>query len=174
MSLQPAQLPTFPIFSGLNSDDLKSVVDTIEVMTFGPDESILEEGVSVQALWILLSGECIVSRSCGPDNERILAALKPGDVFGEMSFVRSAPHSATIRSTSKVQVCRYDKAHFEQLAQESPTTALQIVANIAHVLAERLRRMDNWVCDFIERPEESDHRDEWEVFRSAVYTNWSF
>ena len=174
MSILPVQLPSFPVFDGLKSDELQHVIESMETLTFCANESIIHEGVSVQALWILLSGECVVTRSCGPDNDRVLAVLNSGDIFGEMSFVRSAPHSATIRTKSKVQVCRYDKSAFEKLTQQHPGTAMQIVSNIAAVLAERLRRMDNWVCDFIERPEESEHRDEWEVFRSAVYTNWSF
>ena len=51
---------------------------------------------------------------------------------------------------------------------------MQISFNIAAVLAERLRRMDSWVCELMNRPEEAERRDEWQDFRSAVYTNWQF
>ena len=61
-----------------------------------------------------------------------------------------------------------------QLAKDHPSAAYQITLNIAAVLSERLRRMDAWVCDMVESPNGHDYRDEWQSFRSAVYTNWAF
>jgi CRP-like cAMP-binding protein len=174
MILQTDRLSSFPIFDGLGKDDTEIVVQSLKPLTFAADQTILNEGDSIQALWIILSGKCVVSRTCSEDNIKTLAVLKPGDVFGEMSFVRSAPHSATIRTEEEVEVCRYDKSDFQVLTKNRPDLAMKIVANIANVLAERLRRMDTWVCDFVDRPEAEQHKDEWQVFRSAVYTNWSF
>ena len=174
MILQADELSSFPIFEGLGPEDTAAVIESLHSMTFAEDETILNEGDSIQALWIILSGECVVMRTCGEDDIRVLAALQSGDVFGEMSFVRSAPHSATIRAHSDVTVCRYDKSEFQKLADLRPELAIQVIGNIANVLAERLRRMDTWVCDFVDRPDAKQHRDEWQVFRSAVYTNWSF
>ena len=174
MNMKAQDLTSLQIFRGLDSEAAASICRSLERMEFDQEQSIWKEGDDTQALWIILSGECIVSRSCSENDERILAVLTAGDVFGEMSFVRTAPHSASILSATPVSVCRYRREDFLELADERPDAAYRITSNIAAVLAERLRRMDTWMCDLVDGPRGQDYRDEWQNFRSAVYTNWNF
>lgn len=168
------QLTSLQIFSGLSDDDAALICSCLQMSEFKTGDSILKEGESVQVLWIIIQGNCVVSRSCDAMDERILALLSDGDVFGEMSFVRTAPHSASIKAVSDVKACCYRRDDFQTLLEKRPEAACRITANIAAVLAERLRRMDTWVCDLVDSPHGNDHRNEWESFRSAVYTNWTF
>ena len=174
MHLLPTQLIALQTFNGISEADAALICESLGTRHFASGDAILDEGKSVQALWMILEGECQVSRVTEAGTSQVLADLKAGDVFGEMSFVRDAPHSASIVATSDVIVCMYDREDFLELARVRPEAALQIQSNIAAVLAERLRRMDAWVCEIMDRPEESEHRDEWQDFRAAVYTNWDF
>ena len=167
-------LAKLQIFEGLPEAAAQAVCDALIVKDYSANETILNEGDQVQALWIILEGQCVVSRCCRPGDERILAELETGDVFGEMSFVRTAPHSASIQTRSSVKVAAYQRSDFQKLFESNAEAACQIYGNIASVLAERLRRMDNWVCDLVDTPQGNDHKDEWQSFRSAVYTNWKF
>lgn len=167
-------LTSFQIFHGLSDDDADHVCQSLSTLQFSPGRIILNEGESVQALWIIVEGECLVSRSCDGSEDRTLAMLHDGDVFGEMSFVRDAPHSASIQAISDVTVCSYLRKDFLALLDTRPKAAWQVSSNIAAVLAERLRRMDTWVCDIMDRSGQQEDRSEWENFRSAVYTNWNF
>lgn len=174
MTAPSEQLSSLHIFGGLTKEEATSVWHSVVHRRFEAGTQILEEGAGVQALWIILEGECVVSRGCGNGEDQELARLKPGDVFGEMSFVRSAPHSANILAETDVVTCAWRREDFLILAEQSPHAAYQIAANIAAVLAERIRRMDNWICDLMTQPDTESHRNEWESFRSAVYTNWQF
>lgn len=174
MSMLTAELTSLQIFSGLEDQDAARICQKLQNSIYEQGQTILNEGDSVQVLWIILQGECVVTRSCGPNDEYILATLQAGDVFGEMSFVRTAPHSATIKARTDVTACCYRREDFLQLLQDRPHAACRVTSNIAAVLAERLRRMDTWVCDLVDGPKGSVHRDEWQSFRSAVYTNWNF
>ena len=176
MNTLPEKLASLHIFEGLEEEAASMICDSLKTNEFATGETILNEGEAVQALWIILDGECTVSRSCHATNEQILAMLTAGDVFGEMSFVRQAPHSASITALSDVTVCAFHRSDYLKLGASHPEAAWRIASNIAAVLAERLRRMDNWVCDAFARPEEESEarRDEWKSFRSAVYTNWDF
>lgn len=166
-------LTSLPTFDGLSAADAQRITRELTRMNFDADSIILHEGKSIQALWIILSGECSVLRTTPDGTQRRLADLKSGDVFGEMSFVRTAPHSATIRARTPVSVCTYTREDFLKLAETSPAAAFRICLNISAVLAERLRRMDTWICELVDRPEAALHRDEWQTFRSAVYSNWN-
>ncbi len=172
MNMLSHDLSTLQIFQGLDNEQSGMICQALETSHFEGGQTILNEGECIQALWIILRGECIVSRSCSPGDTRVLATLKPGDVFGEMSFVRTAPHSASIKAVGEVTVCSYRLEHFQELLGKEPRAAWRVTSNIAAVLAERLRRMDTWVCDLVDRPNAIEHRDEWQSFRSAVYTNW--
>lgn len=169
----PELLLSFRIFDGLGRADAERIAETLTRMKFDPDATILHEGKSIQALWIILEGECVVTRTASNGAPMTLAELQSGDVFGEMSFVRTAPHSASIQATTAVTVCTFTREDFLTLARERPAAAFRISANIASVLAERLRRMDTWICELVERPDGESHRDEWQKFRSAVYTSWA-
>ena len=183
MNMQTHDLTALPIFCELNEEAAASICKSLITLNFSPGQNILVEGKSIQALWIILEGHCEVSRSCHVNEKRTLARLEPGDVFGEMSFVRTAPHSASIKAVTDVTVCCYQRSDFLELLAAQPKAAWQVTSKIADILAERLRRMDTWVCDIMDRPadddgngsgENQDRRNEWESFRSAVYTNWNF
>jgi CRP-like cAMP-binding protein len=171
--LTPEMLTSYPTFEGLAATEAAGIVKELTKMSFEAGATILHEGKSIQALWIILAGECRVIRAAADGTEMTLAELKAGDVFGEMSFVRSAPHSATIRAVSPVTVCSFTRDDFLKMASAHPSAAFRVSLNIAAVLAERLRRMDTWIGELVERPEASEHRDEWQTFRSAVYSNWN-
>ena len=174
MNMLSQDLISLQIFNGLDDEDAARVCKALQASHFQAGETILHEGDTVQLLWIILRGECVVSCVSGVNEERSLADLKVGDVFGEMSFVRMAPHSASIRAVTDVTACCYRREDFLELLSGHPEAAWRVTSNIAAVLAERLRRMDTWVCALMEGPEGGEHRDEWQSFRSAVYTNWSF
>ena len=174
MNTPSEKLLSLQIFGGLTKEDATAVWHSVVLKRFTAGTQILEEGADVQALWIILEGECVVSRGCGNGGTRELARLQTGDVFGEMSFIRTAPHSANITASTDVVTCAWLRKDYLKLAEERPQAGFEIAANIAAVLAERIRRMDHWICDLMAEPETQLPRDEWENFRSAVYTNWQF
>lgn len=174
MNMLDRELRSLQLFHNLNNQDASHICSALQMSEFTANQAILNEGESIQALWIILSGECIVSRTSQSGPEHPLAILKEGDVFGEMSFVRTAPHSASIRALTDVTACCYRREDFLKLSEQHPNIALQVTSNIADVLAERLRRMDTWVCEIMAGPDGRQHRTEWESFRAAVYTNWNF
>ena len=171
-AMTPAALKKFRTFEGITESEAGVITVDLTTMKFDAGSTILHEGKSIQALWIILEGSCRVLRTASCGSEKVLAELKAGDVFGEMSFLRSAPHSASIRAISNVTVCTYTREDFLKMAESHPSAAFRICSNIAAVLAERLRRMDHWVCEFVDNHETESRQNEWQSFRSAVYSNW--
>ncbi|MCH2201594.1 MAG: cyclic nucleotide-binding domain-containing protein [Fuerstiella sp.] len=174
MNVPSEKLSSLHIFGGLTEEEVTTVWHSVVQKRFDAGTQILEEGAGVQALWLIIEGECVVSRSRGDGGDHELARLKPGDVFGEMSFIRTAPHSANIYAETDVVTCVWKREDYLKLAEQSPHAGFRITSNIAAVLAERIRRMDHWVCELMAQTDTQSHRDEWESFRSSVYTNWQF
>jgi len=176
MSLPNSRMPdTCSIFSNLSPEEMNQLLPLMEQKKYPEGEPILKEGLSFQVLSILLRGRCEVIKTCGGANEQQLAVLETGAVFGEMSFYQSAPHSASVRAMSEVEVLHLTRENYDQLLNHDPNIAFRIAESIAKILADRLRRMDEWTCGVIESPHISvSRKEEWNEFRSKLYTEWEF
>lgn len=172
--LTESDLAEFRIFEGMSVQDRIDLLERMELHKYSPNDRILREGLSIQILWVIVKGKCSVTKTIGEES-RNLAELGPGDIFGEMSFFRSAPHSASIMTNTDVEVLMLRRDKYDELETAGSTAAYRIATNTAAVLAERLRRMDDWIGDLVEKPDAAaDHREEWQQFRANVYTNWDF
>ncbi len=172
--LTESDLAEFRIFEGLDAADRTALLERMELHKYPPNDRILREGLSIQILWVIVKGHCAVTKTIDEDDQRNLAEIGPGDIFGEMSFFRSAPHSASIKTLTDVEVLMLRRDKYDELEATGSPAAYRIATNTAAVLAERLRRMDDWVGDLVEKPDAASHKEEWQQFRSNVYTNWDF
>jgi CRP/FNR family transcriptional regulator, cyclic AMP receptor protein len=163
-----------PIFESFTAEEYEGVLALLEQRSYAKGDVILHEGKSEQALWILVKGTCEVVKKNKSKTEHSLATLESGSAFGEMSFFQKAPHSATVRASTAVKVLRMTRENYEQLHTRNPTAAYKITQIVVSLMAQRLRRMDEWICDFVERPEGANHREEWHDFRAKLYSDWPF
>ncbi|HXY32781.1 MAG TPA: cyclic nucleotide-binding domain-containing protein [Planctomycetaceae bacterium] len=163
-----------PIFDGFTAEEYESTLALLEQRSYAKGDVILHEGKSEQALWILIKGTCEVVKKNKGTTLHTLATLESGSAFGEMSFFQKAPHSATVRASSAVKVLRMTRENYEQLHTRNPTAAYKITQIVVSLLAERLRRMDEWICDHVEQADGAPHREEWHDFRAKLYSGWPF
>lgn len=163
-----------PIFRDMTIDERQELLGLLVSQSFAKGKIILKEGDKNQSLWILVHGRCEVVKSAKKGDERQLAILEPGAVFGEMSFFESAPHSASIRALTEVEVLQLSREQYERLRQAQSATACKIASSVISVIAQRLRRMDEWTCGLLEHPNGADHREEWQEFRAKLYSGWQF
>lgn len=165
-----------PVFADMTPDEREQVMTLLERETYPAGKIILREGDSTQLLWIIVSGRCevFILRRDGTENR--LAILEPGAVFGEMSFFHPAPHSANVRALTEVEVMRLSREKFDRLHDFAPGASCKIAANTAGIIADRLRRMDEWVRELVENSGEKSPRvkEEWEEFRAKLYSDWQF
>ena len=174
MGLTEAEATRIALFQEMTPRERQDVLALLEREEYERGETILAEGKSIQILWIIVRGRCEVVKTMRKGAEQELATLDPGAVFGEMSFFNPAPHSASVRALTDVEVMRLSRERYDQLHREGSTAAYKIAVNTAKVLAERLRKMDEWICELVERPDGVKHREEWRDFRQKLYTDWQF
>src|SRR5579871_6678726 len=94
------------LFRGMSATERKELVELMDHESFAAGSTLIQEGRSTQMLWIILSGSCQVLKHTKNGGEQELAILEKCGVFGEMSFFNPAPHSASIRSITAVEVLR--------------------------------------------------------------------
>ena len=102
-------------------DDLRKLVRNSFVrldITFGTP--IVTEGSEADAFYVLAAGRARVVKRGDRDEEISLAALKPGDTFGEMALVAETARTATVRASSDVTVYKLDRSIFLALLRGHP------------------------------------------------------
>ena len=168
-----------PLFQKLNESEVHQIADVLRLRTFAPGEYVIRQGDQSRDLWIVLEGECEVVRRLKPneqDNHQeslTLARLVPLAHFGEMSFFHPAPHSADVRAVSPLQLLQITHADYADMIQEGINAAFKLAYNVVTQLAERLRRMDEWVAELANNPAAAANVPEWSRFRNKVFDGWS-
>ncbi len=174
MPASESDLARLALFQDMTADERQQVLELVSFSEHSAAETILEEGKSTQALWVLLRGRCHVLKHSQHGTEQELAVLEPGSVFGEMSFFHPAPHSATVKAVTAVEVMRLPRAKYEPLEVSGSRAAYKLVRNTLKVLSERLRKMDEWICREMDGDETGPRREEWHEFRKKLYSEWDF
>lgn len=163
-----------PLFHNMMTAGVHEILGLMETRTYKPGDLILQEGQSLQYLGVVLSGKCQVARKSTAGNELILAVLEKNAVFGEMSFFSPAPHSANVRAMTDVEVKLLARDKYDMLLRVGSVAAYKLGFNVVQVLASRLRRMDQWICELLEKTPAQGHHEEWHDFQSKLYSGWQF
>jgi len=106
----------------------KNSPDAVEVK---PGDVLFREGELGDVMFAIVEGEVELTRA-----KRVIDAIGPGGIVGEMALVDTEPRSATATVKTAGRIVRVDQRHFVFLVHEHPTFALQVMK----VMAARLRR----------------------------------
>jgi cAMP-dependent protein kinase regulator len=127
-------MATSPIFKPLDLEQRKSLIEQFKSREVPANEKILEEGQKGDGLYMLLAGKVEVSRKAD-GKKQVLAHLKEGDVFGEMSLLTNQPVSANIKTLRKSIVLKLPRKTFAEILSTHP----QLLAHISELSDERLK-----------------------------------
>src|SRR5262245_53625054 len=86
------------LFGQLNDDDVEWMLAAGAKRFVPAGITLIEQGVPVDAVFILLEGRLSVWLKGRQGPEREVARLNAGEIVGEMSFVDARPPSATVRA----------------------------------------------------------------------------
>lgn len=133
MELQQ-QLTSVPLLAGLDDRSRRRLAEIGKRRTYAADESIVKEGSTGTALYIVLSGTARVERG----GEK-LGELKAGDFFGELALIEEHPRSASVIATEPTDCLLFPAWEFTALLEEHPVIALPIM----RALIGRLHRREH-------------------------------
>jgi CRP-like cAMP-binding protein len=98
-------------------------------------EILIQEGRPVESVIFLLQGECAVTTQAAGQ----IARLGIGEVVGEMSFVDSAPPSATVTAVGDGLALFLDKRTLARKLEADVAFGCRFYRALAIFLADRLR-----------------------------------
>lgn len=136
-------LSEFPHFAGFSREDCRQLLQITTLRELEKAEILYQENtqdVDLQGLFIVESGLLNIYKGKQPRPERQLAAVSPGQIFGETTLILDQPHSVTIAAVTPSRLIQINKLGFQLMRSKNPPLALKIMDVVAKSLAIRLGR----------------------------------
>ena len=109
-----------------------------QIVFYQRSEKIIKAGTTEQRMYIILEGEVEISLSDG-NNWIVVAKLRKGDFFGEISLFNNTPRSADAIAAGDVKLAYIDSVEeLKAFLLKNPVFAAKMV----HILAQRLAKTD--------------------------------
>jgi len=117
-----------PLFKDFDPSQRKAIVEKFRMRQAAPQEKIIVEGRSSDGLYVVLHGIVEVSTQ-----QRQVAVLKEGEIFGEMSLLTREPAAATVSAQTNSILLRLPRDAFQELVVTHP----QILALVSELTEKR-------------------------------------
>ena len=131
-------LGSVSLFSSLDRRALSGLAQQASRRVYTAGESIVREGETGTALYVIVRGRARVERGSGPATAG-LGELGPGEFFGELALIEDHPRSATVVALEETECLLFVVWEFRALLKEHPQMALPIM----NALIARLHRAEH-------------------------------
>ncbi len=136
-----SELQKTRLFQDFSSREMDVVLRKTGMRTFSKGQRVFFEGDAGSALYIIVKGAVQIVRH---ESGKVvpLAALSQGMFFGELALVEALPRSASALVTEDAVFVYLFRHDLEKLVHEHPRVGAKLLWNVAQVLGQRLRAMN--------------------------------
>jgi ankyrin repeat protein len=128
------QIRRVPMFAECDDSFIDMTVHRLRRLEVASGAPAVTEGDTGREMFIVHGGTLDVL--AGKD-DKLLAALEPGDFFGEIALLKNTKRNATVRATAPVTLFRLDKADFDELLDAFPMYRELMLEAVAEKQARR-------------------------------------
>lgn len=137
------QVKSLALFRHFPEAKLEELARVLSVRTLAAGVMVFEEGSLGDALFLLADGRVRIEKRADAGGVAELALLSPGDVFGEMALIESAPRSARAVAHTDVALLVLGREDLDRWLGAEPQMAVGFFVELLRVLSHRLRRSSN-------------------------------
>jgi CRP-like cAMP-binding protein len=118
---------------------IKALGEKTKFLQCMPGQILIEQGKTNLSLWMLIRGSARVCEMDGKKKSEIYT-LKPGDIFGELTYADTLPASATVEAADECVVLRVKFQDLEEVLQKQPLIKSMMLRKMIKIISQRLRR----------------------------------
>jgi CRP-like cAMP-binding protein len=150
-----AFLVATPFFGGLSDASLDLLISMLVERRFDLGDSIVLEGEPGRSMYIVQSGELVVSKIGESGRVIRMSHLGPGDFFGEMTLIEPQNRSATVVAETPTVLYELTAQNLYAYYKADIHAYVIVMQNINRELCRRLRRADNRIAELADASRES-------------------
>ena len=136
-----------PFFGGLSDASLDLLVSMLAERRFEAGATVVAEGEPGRSMFIVHSGELVVSKRGALGGAIRISALGPGDFFGEMTLIEMQNRSASVAAESPTVLYELTARQLYTYYKTDIHAYVLVMQNINRELCRRLRRSDNRIAE---------------------------
>ena len=150
-----AFLVATPFFGGLLDASLDLLISMLVERRFDVGATVVAEGEPGRSMYIVHSGELVVSKLGESGCAIRMTRLGPGDFFGEMTLIEVQNRSATVVAESPVVLYELTARNLYTYYKADIYAYVMVMQNINRELCRRLRRADNRIAELADASRDS-------------------
>ncbi len=149
-------LRQIPIFQDLTRREFAKVEDILHRRTFAVDEAIVREGEKGVGMYIILAGQVQILQAGADGASLKLAALGPGDFFGEQALLDESPRTASAIAVEPCQAIGFFRPDLLELIEQNPRLGLKVVMRLSQMISFRLRQTNRLLKEARDRAKRAE------------------
>ncbi len=150
------------VFSGLEPKQMRLITPLLDMCSYGPGETIFEQGDLALFVYILLNGEVQIRFKPYDGPPLNVALLQQKGVFGWSAALRRSSYTSGASALVKCEVVRIRGEKLRQLCENHPDVGSSLLERLSGLIAERLNcthaQMLAILCEGMELSEKSRRR----------------
>jgi len=129
------QIKTF-LAPRIDADLLGELVATAKILSFAPDQKLIEEDAEDDSVYLIRKGSVTVSMRVG-NKDVVLAYVPAGNYVGEMALLTHRHRAATVTAASATEAICIDSAVFRKLLDRDPALRRRVEQQLQQRIKER-------------------------------------
>lgn len=130
------------VFKGMDWRELEVLGSVLSENAHATGDLIIREGEVGERLYLVAKGAVQVRKELAGGHSRILATVRPGGLFGEVSLIDGKRRSASCHAVGDTVLFSLGKSEFDALFRSNNPLAFQIMDRVVTVLSKDLRTAD--------------------------------
>ena len=146
-------------------------------ITFNADQVVFRQGDSASVMYDIISGSVGVFTDYQTENEKKLAVLKSGEIFGEMGMIEVYPRSATAVALEDGTVLEeLGEGDLKMYFKDKPEKLLQVMRQLSVRIRETTQKYLD-VCRTVNGRQKAEkermkYQQEMDAYASFYTANW--
>lgn len=127
------------LFKDIPDDELKKILEITFVKDYPQGTVLFNEGMDGDVMYVIINGEVQLSKKKENKESILIASLKAGSFFGEMSLIENEKRSAAAKISVPTKMLVITRRTFQQLLEVNPQITSKLLMMILRVMSRRLR-----------------------------------
>jgi CRP/FNR family transcriptional regulator, cyclic AMP receptor protein len=140
-----------PLFENFNLAEIQALGQFMQVYRTETGIEIIREGDAGDFMVFLIEGRIEVFKQDRWNAPRLIAAIAPGQSFGEMSMIDGEPRFASCVAAEPCMIAVLSRDSLARIILEQPTLGSKILMELVLMLSQRLRQTSSKLLGYMDR-----------------------